>query len=354
MIEQTATPESHYQVFPAYELKDRELPLNALTMQGLQSIAPAYFAHPATHVQQLEHVYVSPYGVVYKQHKVIAASLGDYNMGLNHHKTYVKKRLLRRVKKVEGLCVVVTNPFFDNYYHFCVECLPRLLAVYDRRAEVQVIVPETAPHFFSAYLSLLGFSKMVMLPLDELLHARHLLVPGQTTRVHKQNPAAMNRLSDLLNSAAAPLQPSFSGYSRVFVNRNKARYRKIVNQEAVNKLLHDYGFQFVDFEDYTLQETIAMMSQTKVLVGIHGAGLSNMLFMPLGGTVISLVHGGHHDDSFYNLACVRRHASVFLQGQPANSDPRGVCFDDFTINITELSYWLQQVCCTQPACNHSC
>ena len=40
-----------------------------------------------------------------------------------------------------------------------------------------------------------------------------------------------------------------------------------------------YGFTFVTFENYSFEEQIKIIDNCELLVGIHGAGFTNMVFM---------------------------------------------------------------------------
>ena len=44
-------------------------------------------------------------------------------------------------------------------------------------------------------------------------------------------------------------------------------------------LLKEQGFEEICFEDYTILEQVFLMQNVEVLVSMHGAGLTNVLFM---------------------------------------------------------------------------
>jgi capsular polysaccharide biosynthesis protein len=75
---------------------------------------------------------------------------------------------------------------------------------------------------------------------------------------------------------------------RLYISRNKAPMRRIVNEEEVFKLLESYNFERVYCEDLSFEEQIELFGEAEVILSPHGADLTNMVFAPPGTQVIEL------------------------------------------------------------------
>jgi len=92
-------------------------------------------------------------------------------------------------------------------------------------------------------------------------------------------------------------------HGRVYVSRGRAPKRKVRNEEEVVAAVREFGFSVVHFEDYTFEQQVALAARARHLVSNHGAGLTNMLFMPPGGSVLELRRRGERERNwFFNLA----------------------------------------------------
>ncbi|MCB0501088.1 MAG: glycosyltransferase family 61 protein, partial [Bacteroidetes bacterium] len=85
------------------------------------------------------------------------------------------------------------------------------------------------------------------------------------------------------------------------------------------KVLIKHGFEIIHAENYSLKEQIEIMNNTSVLMSVHGAGLTNMLFMPSGGKIIELrLAGDNHNNCYFSLASDLELDYYYLQCQPNN------------------------------------
>lgn len=87
-----------------------------------------------------------------------------------------------------------------------------------------------------------------------------------------------------------------------FLTITKRRRRRMLNIEDVATAAKDVGFKrtrIVDFETLSLVEQLKMITTTKVLVGIQGAGMQWAVFMPRGGLVIEIAWPQKHLPFFY-------------------------------------------------------
>lgn len=65
---------------------------------------------------------------------------------------------------------------------------------------------------------------------------------------------------------------------RIFLVRNKSRIRFVQHLEGLANIAAQYGFETIDADTLDFSEQIRLFSQTGYLVGIHGAGLTNIMF----------------------------------------------------------------------------
>lgn len=77
--------------------------------------------------------------------------------------------------------------------------------------------------------------------------------------------------------AASPPQ-SEAGERKIFLTRGKHRRRTVRNGDEIREILTAKGFECVDADLLSLPEQIELFANCRHLVGIHGAGLVNMLY----------------------------------------------------------------------------
>jgi len=77
--------------------------------------------------------------------------------------------------------------------------------------------------------------------------------------------------------AAHPIADA-PGNRRIFLTRARSRRRALRNGEEIAEILAAYGFACVDADTLSLPEQIALFTHARHVVGIHGAGLMNVLY----------------------------------------------------------------------------
>lgn len=175
-----------------------------------------------------------------------------------------------------------------NYYHWLVDSLPRLLSVREQLPSMTLLLPENCTTDYHQHtLRALGVTKIEYLKPKVRYVVPDLLVPTRLARVASYNPVVMRELRQVLIAKFPPLLHAMLG-ERLYISRAQATRRKIINEEEVIEYLRTQGFVIVELESYTFPEQVSIMAQVSCLVSIHGAGLTNMLFMPLNGRVLEL------------------------------------------------------------------
>jgi len=89
---------------------------------------------------------------------------------------------------------------------------------------------------------------------------------------------------------------------RLYISRKTAIRRKILNEDQVERLLKNFGFEIICLEDYNFEEQIQMFSHSEIVIGIHGAGLANMIFLPKDCFVLELQRRLTWSTCYFRLA----------------------------------------------------
>jgi hypothetical protein len=68
------------------------------------------------------------------------------------------------------------------------------------------------------------------------------------------------------------------GNRRIFLNRRQRFGRNIANIHEIEVITRRHGFETVYAEDLPFEEQVELFAQTRAIVSIHGAGLTNLMF----------------------------------------------------------------------------
>ena len=71
----------------------------------------------------------------------------------------------------------------------------------------------------------------------------------------------------------------------------KSKARKFSNQHEVESLFEKHGFKKLYLEDLTPSQQLASMAKAKVVAGLHGAGLTNLIACRPSTAVLELTVG---------------------------------------------------------------
>jgi hypothetical protein len=110
------------------------------------------------------------------------------------------------------------------------------------------------------------------------IKVKRLLVSDNITSsfrhpAHMCAPWAINFLRTLFQTPL--VEP---GNKKLFISRNDAVGRKVLNSESLRSLLSKHGFEFVTLAGLSFVEQKRLFSQASHVIGVHGAGLTNILF----------------------------------------------------------------------------
>jgi hypothetical protein len=243
-------------------------------------------------------------GLVY-QHKLITESVFD-TVRLSKSPAFRFPALLWSRKKEGRYTSLMHLPWAEtSNYHWFVDALPRLCLLLNHTEEIKLIVPAGMPAFQRQTLDFLLSGKsnitLVSIPKREKWLVEEFLFPSFIA--HHNSGYLPPPIIQLIR------QKVWQGYGvqesrqkkRLFISRAKTSKRRILNEEALIRLALVHGFQVVWAEDLSYQQQVQLFHQAEVVVGAHGAGLTNILFSEK-CTLVEL-HPANQVKSHYFMLC---------------------------------------------------
>jgi capsular polysaccharide biosynthesis protein len=232
---------------------------------------------------------------------------------------------------------------YRGYYHWLVESLPKLLEVQRQIPEFTLLLPDTYNEsFYEATLRLLAVTKVESLAAGRLYAVPTLALPYGTEGMGDYTLEKLLQVKLTLLRAVGAGKPSVGPPKRLYISRRQATRRKVLNEVAIEQLLANYGFESVCFEDYSFEEQLRLCASADALIGIHGAGLTNMLFLPSQSVVVEFrKFDNGHNYFFTQLAAVLQHQYELLYCL-APDEQQSVQDADLEVSVIALTAVLHQ------------
>ncbi|MET4106914.1 glycosyltransferase family 61 protein [Hymenobacter sp. UYP22] len=284
--------------------------INAMTEEvaahykNMVSIAPKSIA--ALHLYTVANAYVSWHGAMFRDLRLFKPEMSPDVDGFFRDSFLLKQWLQpKKIRRYDEAALVHDIWSAQNYYHWLVESLPRLLVLRKYYPTIGLLVPEPTPSFIKITASLLGFEKLIPIKKDEIAQVQSLIVPEKRRYLEMALEDTTNKpgefsLSTVRDELMQHLDtPSRLPYRRIYVSRAKQKVRRVSNEAAVEQVLKKHGFETVFFEDLSIQQQMELMRETAIMVGLHGANLTNLMFLQPEAKVVELINLDSEKYLFY-------------------------------------------------------
>ena len=303
----------------------RKLPVNFT--QGHRAL----FEHelqrtiPQSRLLKFENIRVSSDGLLFRGTRILPESfafpnhLDEWKLR-SRVKFLAKNYVLRRSTTIESEALWITDYWSTGYFHWLADALSRLYTVRDRIEGLLLLLPAGYQELDYVKSSLNGFrvSNVYFIESNEVLECRTLLMPSHTAPSGHYNEEIIRGVRDVLLTAYGDSDQD----RRIYISRRNASKRRIVNEDEISEILSRFGFETIHAEELSFEQQVQLCSRARYIVSNHGAGLTNMLFMPERGSVLEL---RHHDDRinncYFTLASALNLSYFYQTCRPASDGP---------------------------------
>lgn len=210
-----------------------------------------------------------PYNVTRRSKIAIRSALWDMGLRDFHHQCTTPGTSLDTA--------VHLFPSYPNYYHWSVENLMKLHMVLQYGEEYgtypNILVPKNRPEWIDDSLHIYDYPGKIIGIGNDAVEVNKLIVPNFPDPTIEELETLRDRMCDNI-----PINSKLDSSRRLFVARQDATIRRVRNYDAVRSVLSNYGFQTVIPSEYTVSEQILLFNDADVIIGPHGAGLTNLIY----------------------------------------------------------------------------
>ncbi|MEQ8686744.1 MAG: glycosyltransferase family 61 protein [Imperialibacter sp.] len=261
---------------------------------------------PAFLIDSLGAAYIDENHFIFEKFKILDISLALNRMDkmslLGLVRFFIKSYLLKKTVHVSSRAFVVTDNWSGGFFHWMLDVIPKIASLYKMDPEFVFLISEDTYQvaYVKESMRLMGIENFYTLKKNRIYHFDRLEIISPIGYTGNFHP----RMIEISRSFFHKTLNATSG-SCIYVSRKKASRRRIVNEDDIIYYLGTRNFEIVCLEDHNLEEQIKIISRAKMVVSVHGAALSHLMFMHSSSRVLEI--RGENDairNCYFSLASV--------------------------------------------------
>ncbi len=203
--------------------------------------------------------------------------------------------------------LLITDEWTSNYYHWHIFALTKLAVLQNNNLieNSLLLLPKKYQRYSCVQNSVekFGIKKNQIVYLRRKSNIRVAELP--LIKACQNHPIIFRKIRETLLKNIKNFESDFG--DKIYISRENQSARYVENEKEFMALIEKYGFKKIIADKLTYEEQVSILSKTKYLLSPHGAGLTNILFMPENGYVLEMATGFHPEKpltDYYKLAAM--------------------------------------------------
>ncbi|WOO40956.1 glycosyltransferase family 61 protein [Rubellicoccus peritrichatus] len=222
----------------------------------------------------------------------------------------------QKTLEIDEPCILIANRAHENYYHWHINCLPAVTIATELQLPWRFIVPKLN-NWQRDSLTILKIPPEKLIELDHhtSLHCQRLYTP---TSVFNELRHVGIEILDSLRSLALESIGKVTPRRKVYLERSDSKARTLLNEEELANALQAVGFEIVTASNLSYREQVKLFLETEFLVTCHGAGLTNIAWLPPNASIYEIRPEFWNMKMYRHLAYIREldYHSYVEEGEP--------------------------------------
>jgi hypothetical protein len=185
----------------------------------------------------------------------------------------------------------------NNYYHWILDSLTRLLVREHFPEETRIIIPPNMPSFVRETLEMLDLTESVFETPSSCILPERFYFCSPTAMTGSWNPLGYEWLREKFSK----FRHSCANGSPIFLTRRGSK-RIPKNLNEIESLFEKNGFQIINCGDLTVKEQIELASTAPAIAGVHGAAMTNILWANSGIPILEIFQPNYLNGCYEQIA----------------------------------------------------
>lgn len=228
-------------------------------------------------------------------------------------------------KTIKKGILLTANPF----YHWLVEDLPGTISAMETfPQEIPLIVIKKPPNYVEDFLKTTTRS---VIRTSNFANIHKLYIVDKGSSSGWPQPTDLKILNNYEPFKSAKKRTQRDEY--IYISRLKSS-RSPSNENEIQLLFEKNGFTVYYLENYDLLQQISIISSARVIAGIHGAGLTNLIWMEKNCTVLDIVNENYWTEAYFKASFISgvKYESYVYEGTYSSK-----------LNLQELNKKIQKI-----------
>jgi len=254
-------------------------------------------------------------------------------------KIFFKLFSIRSISIIErGL--IITDASSSGFFHWFGDTLQKLEALENSKIDLSsftLLIPSKVLNSYSSFtLKKYNFNYRILKSSD-LVFIRDVIFVPEISQSGNFRPHLAKKISERFR-----FKIENKNLNRFYVSRSKAEKRKLINENLLYPLLKKNKFSIISTEDIVFTEQLKIFSNCEILISIHGAALTNMLWMPDKSKVMEIrLKDDSLNNCYFTLASDLGHDYYYFLAEPTNS--KSTQLTDFRVDFKKFELSLNQI-----------
>jgi capsular polysaccharide biosynthesis protein len=231
------------------------------------------------------------------------------------------------MRTFDGTLVSLCSCWSNGYFHWMLEALPKLLLIEQaghRLADIDLFMVRQKSPALMSFLAHLGIpdNKVFEWHFAPHIQASRLIVTSSLenydSSVAPQSIAIEPWASRIMQQRFSLPRPRGARGRRIYIDRENAKFRKVINDSEVKAVLHEYDIEVYTLETLSFEQKRELFTTADVVIGPGGAGFANLLFCQPGCHVLIFYNSGFESNSFWTLCNNNGHKHFHLVSESSS------------------------------------
>ena len=215
---------------------------------------------------------------------------------------------IRRIIKFDNILLITNSKSSYNFFHWNLDVLQKLEFINQIDDQIliskfKIIIPnDHIDDFFKKTLDAFNFDFYYQKK-DEIISASNSILLPDIAPTGNFRKKYILKLSHRMRNHWISKKTQNLNKKRIYISRKNAQRRRLKNEIEIIPILKKYGFTIVDFDILSFEEQLNYILDCEILVGVHGSGLSHMLWLKQKCKVLEIrTKNNFNDNCFFTLA----------------------------------------------------